>query len=343
MLALFETPDEQNGVAVVIAQVLRDMRDTSAAASGSAILEVSFVHNTSTTIRCGHRKRLIDILMKDCGRRVMQETCNGDELASLISELRKNSAQISTACHMSRREAFALGEAGIEANINRAVREPLEISFIRLVAPPPKKLEQHRRFRDGSIVLIDGLSSAEGQRLNGLRAIVLGWDSAAGRLVVRMRGPPPTIERRVKPANLTVIDIKAKDDPVEDIRYKLHRQEFLDQRSRDHFASLRNSVVLGQEAEKQAGCDGNSLPVQRLYDLPLWTGGSLEGVSSCLRTLVEKQCRKDGESAALGVSANSDLRDSINSMTQYYLDGHGAFIVMPSKHEGAAIRSTGAA
>jgi tetratricopeptide (TPR) repeat protein len=196
--------------------------------------------------------------------------------------------------------------------------------------------EQHQKYPGGSAVRIHGLRSTEGAKLNGLSAVVLSFDSTAGRLKVRLRGPPPAIERNVKLANLTL----AKDDndgsEAGRMIASMHKCEFKDQKSREFFSSLRNSVVLAQEAEKQAGCDGKSLPAQRLYDLPSWSGGNLMAVSNCLATMQEKST-DDRTRNTIGISANADLRQTINSMTQYFLDGKSrTFIVMPSKHEGGA-------
>lgn len=111
-------------------------------ASGATLVEVAFMHNTPESIRKPGNLEILTLeaLTEELGtpRKV---TCDGAELEELLRELCSNSAQLSVACHMRHRETFACGATGEEAVRNRVMREPLEVSFLRMLEPPSRMME----------------------------------------------------------------------------------------------------------------------------------------------------------------------------------------------------------
>lgn len=128
-LVTIEQSDEN---AAVVIHARRARRD----AQGVTFLEVAFMHNTKKTFQSPGSLDLLALqaLREEVGD-IRKVVCSSAELRELFRELKSNSAQLSVACHVRNREAFACGKTGEEAVHNRVVREPLEISFLKLSKP----------------------------------------------------------------------------------------------------------------------------------------------------------------------------------------------------------------
>lgn len=111
-------------------------------ARGGVLVEVAFMFNMRESIRKRGSLEMLSLeaLTEELGI-PLTVSCDGAELDELLKEFRANSAQLSVESHMHHREAFALGATGEEAVHNRVVREPLEVSFLRVSEPPSRMME----------------------------------------------------------------------------------------------------------------------------------------------------------------------------------------------------------
>ena len=148
-LVAVQNQQETEVIALKLLEVRRDER--------GLLLEVCFLCNSHKTFHApkdpGHM--CFEALVEEFGG-CSKVTCNESELEALRRELVLNGAEISSACHMQRREAFSLNLQGEEAVIARVLREPMEISFLRLTGSCDQLAVALERKKAGNMAFAQG-------------------------------------------------------------------------------------------------------------------------------------------------------------------------------------------
>eukprot|EP00971_Amphidinium_carterae_P155761 3088601-Amphidinium_carterae.1 len=127
-LVFVEQRDEKEGVLLE----LRGLREDP---EGALLVELVFMVNRCETFQspASLQKLTLQALVNDHGGAIPHKvTCAPHELKALCKDLSSNSERLSVACHMKAREAFAGSKKGADAVDARVVREPLELSFLKV-------------------------------------------------------------------------------------------------------------------------------------------------------------------------------------------------------------------
>lgn len=148
-LVAVENHQETEAIALTLLEVRRDEK--------GLLLEVCFLSNSHTTFHDPKDpgRMCLEALVEEFGGR-SKVSCSASELEALRHELVLNGAEISSVCHMHRREAFSLGLPGAEAVLARVMKEPMEVSFLRLSGSCDQLAAALERKKEGNMAFANG-------------------------------------------------------------------------------------------------------------------------------------------------------------------------------------------